>query len=288
MVHNKNNIKEIGEQKEKAIKEKAIKNVLATYGNLLYRTAYVFLGNPHDAQDVLQETLVKYMEKAPVFREITALPAKWKSVLLLHYVEGYSIKETAKITGLTENAETTTMEEFNRAVRGITMPEQMTQDLLEGCLSQNRTAVPRFRYPKWIAAALAIILFTAVSITPYAAYNLYQTKNLTVFFDYGITEEQINAIGKELETIPGIYSLHYTSSDKAWAEFRQEFLPEDIAVQFTENPLKNSSNYCVTVKLDADTAAIREQITELDGVRLVNDRNELREAEKMAAISTEQ
>lgn len=67
-----------------------------------------------------------------------------------------------------------------------------------------------------------------------------------------------------------------------------DFLPEDIAVQFTENPLKDSSNYSVTVKLDADTAAIREQITKPDGVRLVNDRNELREAEKMAAISTEQ
>lgn len=138
---------------DKKDNEEAIKNVLTTYGNLLYRTAYIFLGNPHDVQDILQETLIKYMEKAPVFREkehekawllkvtsnlcrdflrfhrrhacvnlddlenlpvppdqrdfireITALPAKWKSVLLLHYVEGYSIKETAKITGLTENA----------------------------------------------------------------------------------------------------------------------------------------------------------------------------------------
>ena len=38
-----------------------------------------------------------------IIREIISLPAKWKTVLLLHYIEGYSIKETAKITGLTES-----------------------------------------------------------------------------------------------------------------------------------------------------------------------------------------
>lgn len=133
-------------------KDDEIKNIIETYGNLLYRTAYMFLGNPHDVQDVLQEVLIKYMEKAPVFhekehekawllkitsnlckdylrfnrrhtyvhledlenlpvtssqreiiREIISLPAKWKTVLLLHYIEGYSVKETAKITGLTES-----------------------------------------------------------------------------------------------------------------------------------------------------------------------------------------
>ena len=57
------------------------------------------------------------------------------------------------------------MEELKRAVTSITMPKQTAQDLLEGCLSQNRTASLRFRYPKWIAAALAIVLFTAVGTT---------------------------------------------------------------------------------------------------------------------------
>lgn len=133
--------------------EEEMKKVIETYGNLLYRTAYVLLGNPHDVQDVLQEALIKYMEKAPSFhenehqkawllkvttnlsldylrfnrrhayvnleelenicatskqqevlKEIISLPVKWKTVLLLHYVEGYRIKEISHITGLTENA----------------------------------------------------------------------------------------------------------------------------------------------------------------------------------------
>lgn len=133
--------------------EKEIRHVIDAYGNQLYRMAYVLLGNPHDVQDVLQEVMIRYMEKAPLFRdceherawlikvtsnlcrdylrfcrrhtyvnlellenvypapetrevlaEIISLPLKWKSVFLLHYVEGYKISEIAQLTGLTESA----------------------------------------------------------------------------------------------------------------------------------------------------------------------------------------
>lgn len=134
-------------------RENETKRILHAYGNMLYRTAYLLLGNPHDVQDALQETLLRYMEKAPAFasgdhekawllrvtancckdvlrfrtrhshldieplkeqlpapkeqelmREIYALPAKSKTVLILHYFEGYSVREIAKILGLTESA----------------------------------------------------------------------------------------------------------------------------------------------------------------------------------------
>lgn len=133
--------------------EAEINRILQTYGNMLYRTAYLLLGNSHDVQDVLQEVLLRYMEKAPaftssdhekawllrvtsncckdclrfrkrhsyieleqiqeyfpvpedrhLFQELYALPAKWKTVLLLHYFEGYPIKEIAEVTGLSESA----------------------------------------------------------------------------------------------------------------------------------------------------------------------------------------
>lgn len=133
--------------------EPEIKRILQTYGNMLYRTAYLLLGNPHDVQDVLQEVLIRYMEKAPAFtsvdhekawllrvtsncckdclrfrkrqscldpkqlqeylsanedrqllQELYTLPAKWKTVLLLYYFEGYPVKEIAKILKLSESA----------------------------------------------------------------------------------------------------------------------------------------------------------------------------------------
>lgn len=133
--------------------ESEINRILQTYRNMLYRTAYILLGNPHDVQDTLQEVLLRYMEKAPEFvpseherawllrvtancckdclrfrkrhsyisleelqeylpasenrqllYELYALPTKWKTILLLYYFEGYSTREIAKITGLSENA----------------------------------------------------------------------------------------------------------------------------------------------------------------------------------------
>lgn len=137
----------------KSKNEAEIQHVLEVYGNLLYRTAIVFLGNTHDVQDVLQEVLLRYMEKAPVFRdqehekawllkvtsnlckdflrqkscrrylnldeigevcsesehreilkEVLSLPQKYKSVILLHYIEGYQVKEIAHILNISENA----------------------------------------------------------------------------------------------------------------------------------------------------------------------------------------
>lgn len=119
----------------------------------IYRTAYLLLGNPHDVQDALQETLLRYLEKAPAFvsgdhekawllrvtancckdllrfqkrhscldldglqeqlpapeeqhlvLELYALPVKWKTVLILHYFEGYSVREIGAILGITEAA----------------------------------------------------------------------------------------------------------------------------------------------------------------------------------------
>lgn len=133
--------------------EPDVSRILQTYGDMLYRTAYLLLGNPHDVQDILQEVLLRYMEKAPDFlsqdhekawllrvasncckdclrfrkrhsyielellkeslpapekqqfmREVYALPAKYKTVLILFYFEGYSAKEIAEIARVSENA----------------------------------------------------------------------------------------------------------------------------------------------------------------------------------------
>lgn len=44
-----------------------IETVLNTYGNILYRLCLVMLGNESDAEDAIQETIIKYMQKAPRF-----------------------------------------------------------------------------------------------------------------------------------------------------------------------------------------------------------------------------
>lgn len=44
-----------------------VERVLRVHGNLLFRTSLIMLKNATDAEDVVQETLISYMKKAPEF-----------------------------------------------------------------------------------------------------------------------------------------------------------------------------------------------------------------------------
>ena len=46
-----------------------IERAVDTYGDALYRLCIVMLKNDSDAQDAVQETFIRYMQKAPQFRD---------------------------------------------------------------------------------------------------------------------------------------------------------------------------------------------------------------------------
>ena len=48
-----------------------IEALLQGYGNHLFRLCLVILGNESDAEDAVQETLIKYLQKAPAFTNIS-------------------------------------------------------------------------------------------------------------------------------------------------------------------------------------------------------------------------
>ena len=45
-----------------------IERILRQYGDALYRLCLAMLGGSHDAEDAVQETLIRFFRKAPVFR----------------------------------------------------------------------------------------------------------------------------------------------------------------------------------------------------------------------------
>lgn len=47
--------------------DEEIERAFDTHGNSILRLAYSYLHNMEDAEDVLQETLIRYMDKAPAF-----------------------------------------------------------------------------------------------------------------------------------------------------------------------------------------------------------------------------
>lgn len=46
-----------------------IEKLLNKYGDMLFRICMVILGDSHDAEDVIQDTMMKYWRKAPCFRD---------------------------------------------------------------------------------------------------------------------------------------------------------------------------------------------------------------------------
>lgn len=59
--------------------------------------------HPKVSIDEIENTLEAPEEKE-IFKELLELPVKQKTVIYLHYVEGYQIKEIAGILGITESA----------------------------------------------------------------------------------------------------------------------------------------------------------------------------------------
>ncbi len=46
-----------------------VQAIVHAYGDMLFRICYVLLGNEADAEDAVQETIIKYMQKAPAFAD---------------------------------------------------------------------------------------------------------------------------------------------------------------------------------------------------------------------------
>lgn len=167
----------------------------------------------------------------------------------------------------------------------LTMPSEMTDTLIKKCEYSHRqrigcTRSGRFR--SLCAAATAVFCLFAAGTTSFA-YNVYQEKQLAVFMEADISWEEIDHIGQEIARIEEISSCQYISGDEAWEEFKAAYLTDgdgvELTAAFKENPLADSFNYRVSVRLNADTQAVREQLGRLPGVRKITT---VREAEKSA------
>lgn len=155
-----------------SLKRIDLEQTIEKYSDLIYRTNFLILRNPHDAEDVMQETFIKYMRTDVEFRDeehkkawllkvsqnkckdmlrfhkvhayisyeeiqeyiisddfvdvedieevidIAKLSYKYKTVILIHYIEGYSVKETAEILGLTETAVKSRLKRAREKLKG--------------------------------------------------------------------------------------------------------------------------------------------------------------------------
>lgn len=149
-----------------------VEEIFFRYGNMLYRTAVVMLGNKSDAEDAVQDTLIRYMEHRREFKDeehrkawllrvcinlcknrllfkkrhpqiefaelteyyeksedgwlaelLMRLPESYRAVLMMYYVMGYNIRETARILKITESAVKKRMERGRNRLREMVEKE---------------------------------------------------------------------------------------------------------------------------------------------------------------------
>lgn len=96
--------------------------------------------------------------------------------------------------------------------------------------------------------------------------------SITVFFNDGIAQEQIDDIGKKIKSRSEVGKVTFTSAEEAWNEFKQEYFAKnpDLAEGFSNNPLAKSASYTVqVVQVDKQDELVK-YIQGLDGVRQVN------------------
>ncbi len=117
------------------------------------------------------------------------------------------------------------------------------------------------------------VFFSIVTNFRYIVKKAEEGVAISVLFDEGITQSQINKIGEELENCDGVLEIKFVSADEAWDSFKDDYFGEakELADGFKDdNPLSGSDNYEVymdDVAKQKDVVAFAEK---LEGVRKVN------------------
>ena len=89
---------------------------------------------------------------------------------------------------------------------------------------------------------------------------------VTVFFDEGTTQEQIDEIGQQIQARPEVAAVEYVSADDAWESFKKVYFEgnESVAESFAgDNPLVNESSYSIYM----NDVSMQQS---LEGIRKVN------------------
>ncbi|MDD6449193.1 MAG: permease-like cell division protein FtsX [Lachnospiraceae bacterium] len=97
--------------------------------------------------------------------------------------------------------------------------------------------------------------------------------SVTVFFNDGLSQDQINAIGDKIKARPEVEKMEFVSADEAWSEYQKEFFkgnPEAAETFKNDNPMANSANYQVYLKDVSQQENFVKYVQKLDGVRKVN------------------
>ncbi len=122
------------------------------------------------------------------------------------------------------------------------------------------------------------IFYALISNFQNMVYNAESTVGITVFFDEGISKEQIDLIKGEVEACKTVERVVYISAEEAWEKFQKEMYSGKGNIKETfqgDNPLKNSASLEVYLSDVSNQESIVNLIQKMEGVRKVNSSNSI-------------
>ena len=116
------------------------------------------------------------------------------------------------------------------------------------------------------------VFYSLVTNVDNIAHKVEQEVPLTVFFDEGTTDEQMQEVGNLIQARQEVERVEFESGDQAWQNFKDKYFQgSDAADGFKDdNPLVNSSNYQVYLNQIEKQTELVNYIQGLDHVREVN------------------
>lgn len=107
-----------------------------------------------------------------------------------------------------------------------------------------------------------------------AVQTVERNVTISVFFDEGLSDEEISAIGEQIRYREELNTIEFISADAAWQTFVKETYGQEDSTYITDafendNPLANSASYEITLKNVASQTEFVEFLESLDGVRSV-------------------
>ena len=114
------------------------------------------------------------------------------------------------------------------------------------------------------------IFFSIVNNVNTLAHKVEEDVPITVLFNEGTTQEQMDAVGELIRQRPEVSKIEFESGDEAWEKMKQEYFGDDseAADGFKDdNPLANSSNYRVYMNNIEKQSELVAYIKTLDNVR---------------------
>ncbi len=118
------------------------------------------------------------------------------------------------------------------------------------------------------------IFFCVVENFQHMVREMEKSVAVTVFFDEGLSQEQIDAIGSQIRARTEVSDVVFVTAEEAWDEYKEIYFEEapELAEGFEDdNPLANEAHYEIYLKNVESQDDLVTWLESVDGIRRINE-----------------